>query len=76
MKNRYRWSIKGLAARGQTWETKGSTECIPGEFGGMLMVILGESFHQLTFGMAVYGKPGLGCNGPYRIQSVHIEMES
>jgi hypothetical protein len=36
---------------------------------------MNQTFSQLTNGKAVYGKPGIGCHGPYDIHSVLIEQE-
>jgi hypothetical protein len=70
---KYAYEVKGAAAHGQTWEAKGEVEGTPG---GMLTVatsVMSASFDALTGGQAVYGRPGVGCDGPYRITRMMIE---
>jgi hypothetical protein len=33
-----------------------------------------DPFHTITQGKAVFGQPGRGCNGPYEIRRVLIEL--
>ena len=68
----YRFEIEGLAAGDKTWKTTGRIEC---EFADAFHAAMKSTFQQLTNGKAVYGKPGLGCSGPYDILSVVIEKE-
>jgi hypothetical protein len=66
----YKYEIKGLARNDQTWVTKGSIDC---EFNDAFSLAMRNTFEQLTNGKAVYGKPGVGCQGPYDVFSVMIE---
>jgi hypothetical protein len=64
----------GSAADGQTWTTSGAiVTANAGEFTGVPTRAMLESFKQLTKGNAVYGKPGLGCRGPYSMKRLVIE---
>jgi len=64
----YFYAVEGSAGGGQTWETDGTVD-VAGR-GNFMMAVneaISRSFAVLTNGEAVYGKPGLGCVGPYRI---------
>ena len=69
----YKYTIKGRASGGQQWQTEGEIA----DAGNDLVIVFNRamesSFHQLTNGQAVFGKPGVGCKGPYSIQSALIE---
>jgi hypothetical protein len=60
------WSyeVQGTAADGQTWTIDGAVICdftvLQGEVGI-------DVFEKLTQGKAVFGYPGLGCRGPYKV---------
>jgi hypothetical protein len=72
---KYNYEIYGKAAGGQTWSTKGSIEQEQlGDFPSVPTQALIDSFNQLTEGKAVYGQPGLGCEGPYTIKRMLIEQ--
>lgn len=68
----YSFSIEGSAARGQTWTAAGTVIGLSPQdaFANAML----ESFQQLTNGKAVFGQPGLGCNGPYQIDKVVIAL--
>lgn len=70
---KYSYDIAGTAADGQTWETTGTVEC---EFVAAYDRAMRASFAQLTGGKAVYGEPGKGCNGPYKINRVEIREQA
>jgi len=70
MKN-YSFKIEGSAADGQSWSASGNIYC---EFGNAFNVAMAQTFDQLTNGKAIYGKPGVGCRGPYDIHRVTIEQ--
>jgi hypothetical protein len=71
MDKQYRFTLNGTAAHGQTWQTDGVVEC---DFADVFHTAMRYSFAQLTDGKAIYGKPGIGCNGPYDIHRVLIEQ--
>jgi len=75
MKKSYRWKMTGLAAKGQTWETEGFITIDLADFPDLLNTIMEDNFDQLTQGKAVYGFPGVGCQGPYDIKSINITQE-
>ena len=66
----------GTAARGQTWTTTGEIEIEElGNFSAVPDLALKDSFLKLTHGNAIYGLPGVGCNGPYTITRMLIEID-
>ena len=67
----YQFTIAGSASDGQTWTTTGTIDC---EFHHSFEEAMLKTFDQLTHGRAVYGKPGVGCSGPYDIHRVVIEQ--
>lgn len=68
---KYDYRMDGTAADGQTWSTQGTVVC---EFGDALFNATRDSFRLLTDGRAVYGKPGVGCVGPYNVTRLSIEL--
>jgi hypothetical protein len=67
----YTYTVSGTAADGQTWETVGTIAC---EFVDVWHHAMRCSFEDLTKGEAVYGQPGVGCQGPYDIDKIVIEQ--
>jgi len=67
----YTYEIEGSASGGQTWKTTGTVEGA-GDFTGAVYDAIGDSFVQLTKGKAIYGRPGVGCSGPYRMTKMTI----
>jgi hypothetical protein len=63
----YSYTVNGSAAGDQTWETSGTVELPEADFHAAVETVLRESFMKLTDGKAIFGKPGVGCNGPYSI---------
>lgn len=70
MNKAYKFEMKGTARNDQTWMTSGYLIC---EFPAMFDAAMRASFEQLTEGKAVFGRPEVGCQGPYDITSVLIE---
>jgi len=83
---RYRYVIDGIARivdgtvevdgtpRTLTWQTSGEVDIVErGNFPAVLDEAMLATFKQLTEGRAVYGKPGVGCRGPYTFKRVLIE---
>jgi len=70
MNKHYRWMMTGTAAQGQTWTVQGNVEL--DNFTTCLTLIMPTVFNALTEGKAEYGKPGIGCNGPYAIKTFTI----
>lgn len=72
MERIYHCKVAGTGSNGQTWIYRHSYAIDPGMF-SMLVTRLGlDVFEALTQGKAIYGKPGLGCDGPYTITSFEI----
>lgn len=70
----YHFEVDGTAADGQTWQTAGLVHINgAGDFHRALEQAQVQTFNQLTRGKAVYGHPGIGCRGPYRITKLTIE---
>jgi hypothetical protein len=70
VKKTYNFEVIGTAADGQTWTVKGTVTCT---FANVFDDAMRSAFSHLTAGKAVYGQPGVGCKGPYDVQSVTIE---
>lgn len=68
----FKFAIEGTARDGQTWATEGSCEGSIIDY-SVLANAMRESFQQLTQGKAVFGKPGVGCRGPYDVTKITIE---
>jgi hypothetical protein len=64
------YEVKGTTGDGVSWQHSGSLEAKQQEIYERVMV---ASFHALTTGKAVYGRPGLGCKGPYDITFLKLE---
>lgn len=71
MRKLFDYVISGSAGDGQTWTTEGQIECAydrAWDFANR------DSFIKLTRGLAIFGKPGVGCQGPYDIHRVLIQQ--
>ena len=69
---RYSFVITGSATESQTWTTSGEVTVTSYDFLDVPNEAMLQTFQQLTRGKAVYGKPGVGCRGPYTINSMTI----
>lgn len=73
----YRYTVEGSAADGQTWMVSAPIATrTAGEFATLPDTVMRASFQALTEGKAVYGKPGQGCRGPYKITKFLIEAQT
>jgi hypothetical protein len=64
----YKFEMEGTAAGGQTWKTSGDIDDNANDLVAVFDTAMRKTFHQLTSGKAVFGKPGIGCAGPYDVQ--------
>ena len=64
-----RYTAEGIAAGGQTWKTEGAVDAV---FPLCFEAAMRHSFQQLTSGKAIYGQPGAGCRGPYKISRFEL----
>lgn len=71
----YHYTMRGTAADGQGWETVGTIDIGAGRFGQLAEIALRETFDKLTQGKAIFGKPGVGCRGPYRVTDLVLRLE-
>jgi hypothetical protein len=71
----YQYMMQGTAAEDQTWATEGTITDTRNDIISMFTGIMRASFHQLTSGKAEFGKPGVGCNGPYDITRITIVQQ-
>jgi hypothetical protein len=71
MAKHWKFEVGGTAADGVAWHTSGTCEATVTELWDRVMA---HSFHALTSGKAIYGKPGLACKGPYEIKKVVVEQ--
>ena len=69
----YTYEVSGTARDGQTWKTNGTMDEMPGSFLLLPNRIAQEVFNRLTQGKAVFGKPGVGCKGPYSFTALIIK---
>jgi hypothetical protein len=72
----YSYRLCGTASDGQTWRVLGTIELTPGDFASAFAKAMRDGFAQLTLGKAVYGKPGVGCRGPYKITHLSLDAQS
>jgi hypothetical protein len=76
---KYRYEMQGTGIGGnghgtQQWQTEGVIQLErQGDFPRMLDQAQLSSFKKLTNGEAVYGQPGVGCQGPYQIKRMLVE---
>ncbi len=75
MSNIYQYQMSGEASGIQTWETSGEVSVSPGNWPDVAMLALKDTFMKLTKGEAVFGHPGIGCQGPYLIQKFSIVLK-
>jgi hypothetical protein len=69
------YTMGGRASGGQTWKVRGTVQLDAGVFAEAFEMAMRDSFRQLTGGKAVFGKPGLGCSGPYEVTSFTLTCE-
>jgi hypothetical protein len=70
----YRFEVAGTAADEQTWSYAGTLVCErQGDFPLLPGRAMVAAFRALTDGRAIFGKPGVGCNGPYTMTRMLIE---
>lgn len=70
---RYAYTLSGTAAEEQTWKTEGVVELESAPLSEAVTIATRETFQKLTQGKAVFGKPGIGCSGPYTIRKLLVE---
>lgn len=70
----FHYTMKGDDANGQQWEHSGDIEVEPAFVHTVLSLAMIESFRALTEGKAVFGQPGKGCRGPYRITEFQCRL--
>jgi hypothetical protein len=75
MRRTYKYEIQGTAANDQTWQTSGIVVDDHNDLNSVFDAVMRGSFASLTGGRAEYGKPGVGCAGPYGIGRIVIELE-
>jgi hypothetical protein len=76
MSRSFRYTVSGTARHDQTWTVNG-TSLMPssGVISDMVDDIMHAVFTARTQGKAIYGKPGVGCEGPYRITKLVLEED-
>ena len=62
--------VDGVGTGDNTFKCESNVHC---EFHDVFERGMQETFKALTLGKAIYGKPGVGCSGPYQIHRVMIE---
>lgn len=74
MTRTFHFEINGTAAKGQTWKAAGYIVDPSNDLTSVFNEAMRTSFEQLTEGKAVYGRPGVGCSGPYDVKKIVIEQ--
>lgn len=69
---RANYTVEGSAVDGQTYVCEGTVT--DAEITAVMTAVLLNAFKQLTNGKAVFGKPGVGCRGPYKITRVEVKI--
>lgn len=67
----YKYEVTGSGANGQTWKAEG---VVSSPFEHVFTHVMKECFDKITKGKAIYGKPGLSCQGPYDFHKIMIEQ--
>lgn len=71
---KFNYEVSGTAADRQTWLITGNIEQEkPGDFPVTMDEVMRQVFTRLTKGEAIFGRPGIGCHGPYQIVKFLIE---
>ena len=71
----YLYTVDGIGSNDNTWKITGNLVIAPAQFPDIFDMIMEDVFNQLTRGKAVYGKPGVGCAGPYTVNRILLERE-
>jgi hypothetical protein len=71
----FRYEVIGTAARAQTWKASGYVKDPNNDLREVFEEVMQEAFMQLTKGKAVYGQPGVGCQGPYTFDKITIQRD-
>lgn len=71
----YNYFIAGTAAHGQTWHASGTVADVQNDIPSVVNEAMRQTFLKLTNGKAVFGQPGVGCQGPYSINMVMLERK-
>jgi hypothetical protein len=79
MSRSFSYTVSGTARavdQRQTWTVEGTITLPPDAvFSELIDPIIRAAFLSLTHGKAVYGKPGIGCHGPYLITKLALEED-
>lgn len=67
----YDYIVHGRDWTGNTFTISGEVEC---EFHEVFNLLMNDTLGKLTQGKAVYGKPGVGCKGPYTFTTIEIAL--
>ena len=71
MVKHWNYQVLGTDANGNTWQTSGTLRA---DFSDVWTKVMLQTFHALTHGKAIYGKPHVTCEGPYDIKSLRVEQ--
>lgn len=71
----YAYTIEGTGAEAHTWKVQGTVPNVsPGGFMDCFQKAMLSAFSQLTAGKAIYGSPGVGCQAPYKVTRLVLEV--
>lgn len=69
----FTYEVEGTAVDGCTWRVTGEVDSLATDFMLIIERAMQSVFNQLTQGKAVYGQPGKGCQGPYKITKLLLQ---
>ena len=72
----YNFEISGRSADDQTWTVSGDVTDSANDVGAAFDAAMRLAFSRLTEGKAIFGKPGVGCKGPYSIDKIVLERSA
>lgn len=67
------YTVEGTNALRQTWAARGHVNA---KFPEVLEEACRHAFLAVTAGKAQFGRPGVGCQGPYTINRVEVSRET
>lgn len=73
---KYGYVMNGVNRTTQTWQVSGEIS-LDGDKGDLVVAterVLSEAFLKLTKGEAIFGHPGVACQGPYKVRTLVINV--
>lgn len=70
----YKYKVEGLTGSGNTWATEGTVDGDIALAESFHKLVMRDSFEKLVTGRAIFGRPGAGCLGPYKVLKYTVEL--